>query len=157
MNRWTDKYKLLIWKHHTASFLPLRVQTETSPPCVLIPVLPDAIWEDRGQNGVRQIRGRSPASSPSPSQQRVFWSSLRTESQRGVGAVGAVDMMAQCLHVNASSKYVRAALPAAAVLRFPVAAFVDVDLLTRDAVLAALKPTGLVVVVRHAWKKRARY
>lgn len=59
-------------------------------------------------------------------------------------------MMDQCLRVNRSSKYVRAAVPAATVFSFPVAAFVDVDLLTRDAVLAALKPTGLVVVVRHA-------
>lgn len=119
---------------------------------------PMAIWEDRGENGVRQTWGRSPASSPSPSQPRVFWRSLRTESQRGgEEAFGAIDMMGQCLHVDMSSKYVRAALPAAAVFSFPVAAFVDVELLTRDAVLAAIKPTGLVVVVRHAWKKRTRY
>lgn len=75
----------------------------------------------------------------------------------GEEAFGAIDMMGQCLHVDMSSKYVRAALPAAAVFSFPVAAFVDVQLLTRDAVLAAVKPTGLVVVVRHAWKKRTRY
>lgn len=145
--------KLLIWKHHTNQFLPLRVQTGTSPPCVLIPVLPDGHLRCRGQDGARQTdRGRSPASSPSPSQQSVFWRSLRTESQRGGGkeAGGAVDMIDHCFRVNGSSKYVRAALPAAAVFSFPVAAFVDVDLLTRDAVLAALKPTGLVVVVRHA-------
>lgn len=59
-------------------------------------------------------------------------------------------MTDQCLRFHRSSKYVGAALPAAAVFHFPVAAFVDVDLLTRDAVLAALEPTGLVVVVRHA-------
>lgn len=58
--------------------------------------------------------------------------------------------MEQSLHVNASSKYIRAAFPGAAILSFPVAALVDVDLLTRDAVLTVLKPTGLVVVMRHA-------
>lgn len=62
----------------------------------------------------------------------------------------ALNVMDECLRGNASSKYVRAALPAAAVFSFPVAAFVDVDLLARDAVLAALKPTGPVVVMRHA-------
>lgn len=49
-----------------------------------------------------------------------------------------------------SSKYVRTALPVATILSFPVAAFVDVDLLTGDAVLTVLKPTGLVVVMRYA-------
>lgn len=59
-------------------------------------------------------------------------------------------MMDYSVQVNLSLKNVRAALPAAAVFSFPVAAFVDVDLLPRDAVLAALKPAGLVILMRHA-------
>lgn len=58
--------------------------------------------------------------------------------------------MEQSLPVNASSKYIWARFPVATILSFPVATFVDVDLLTRDAVLTVLKPAGLVVVVRHA-------
>lgn len=75
----------------------------------------------------------------------------------GGGREGVVDMVDQrCPRAKTTSKYVRAALPAAAVLGFPVAAFVDVELLPGDAVLAALEPAGLVVVVGHAWKERAR-
>lgn len=98
-----------------------------------------------------------PAESPSADllEQRV---------NAGGGGGGGGDMVDQrVLALKQTSKYVRAALPAAAVLGFPVAAFVDVELLAGDAVLAALEPAGLVAVVGHAceeeralaWKKRS--
>lgn len=77
-------------------------------------------------------------------------------SGRGAGlGLWSSDMMDPSLRVNASSKYIGAALPAATILSFPVAAFVDVDLLAWDVVLTALKPTGLVVVMCQTWKKTA--
>lgn len=95
-----------------------------------------------------------PAESPSADllEQRVNAGGGGEEGGRRGGRYGG----SQTPRVKTTSKYVRAALPAAAVLGFPVAAFVDVELLPGDAVLAALEPAGLVVVVGHAWKKRAR-
>lgn len=54
------------------------------------------------------------------------------------------------------SKYVRAALPVAAFLGFPVASLVDVDLLPCGVVLTALEPKRLVAFMRCTWKRKTR-
>lgn len=49
------------------------------------------------------------------------------------------------------SKYVWAVLPAATILGFPIAALIDMNLLTCDPILTALEPQCLVVVMWCTW------
>lgn len=109
-----------------------------------------------------EARGRNPAS-PSSGLWATCWRSLRTESHWEGGNWG---LAGGAFYVNLwisfsmksmlMSKYIWIALPVVAILRFPVASFIDMDLLTCDTVFATLKPTCLVVVMRSTWKKKHR-
>lgn len=156
LKEWTN----VIWKHRSLQVLPLVLTVTKSTQTAkrfFVPVLPD-MWQQEGGNkhGMGERNSCPPCGEQWPSRR-----SLRTESHWREAAVQEGEQQAfdgQSLQGTwrpmPRSKYVGATIPAPALLSFPVASPIDVNLLTCDRVLTALEPKCHVVVVRCTWEEK---